>query len=68
MVVSGAAATRAEVERYAGCTLLAAECDTEAAARSGQGDAVSAAVRFLTDSEFISLTTETADGTLVILA
>ena len=59
VVVSGVATTPEEVATYAGCTLLAAECaalaeDGEAA---DQQSTVTAAIRFLSESEFITLKT-----------
>ena len=61
VVVSGVATTPEEVATYAGCTLLAAEC--AALGEDGEGEAgdqqstVTAAIKFLSESEFITLKT-----------
>ena len=66
--MSGVASTPDEVATYAGCTLLAAECAATPAAdgseTSDQQSTVTAAIRFLTDSDFITLRTVKDAGIL----
>ena len=66
--MSGVASTPDEVATYAGCTLLAAECattpDDGEDDTADQQSTVTAAIRFLTDSEFITLRTVKDTGRL----
>ena len=58
--MSGVATTPDEVATYAGCTLLAAECAATAGdgeETSDQQSTITAAIQFLSESEFITLKT-----------